>query len=102
MRTKILSSVINLLEFLPAAAALAQKIFEHNEGTRRLSCKDGRTNTSRVCKENVPDAKYARLHYKVIHTDTLPSGEPFSQLEIYRIPGVIIRSACSLHMPDTL
>ena len=64
--------------------AQALGIFEHNEGTLEdYLVKDGRTNTSRVCKENVPDAKYARLHYKVIHTDTLPSGEPFSQLEIY-------------------
>ena len=47
------------------------------------AAKDGRTNTSRVCEENVPAAKYARLHYKVIHTGTLPSGEPFSQLEIH-------------------
>ena len=64
--------------------AQALGIFEHNEGTLEdYLVKDGRTNTSRVCKENVPDAKYARLHYKVIHTDTLPSGEPFSQLEIH-------------------
>ena len=64
--------------------AQALGIFEHNEGTLEdYLVKDGRTNTSRVCKENVPDAKYARLHYKVIHTGTLPSGEPFSQLEIH-------------------
>ena len=63
--------------------AQALGIFEHNEGTLEdYLVKDGRTNTSRVCEENVPDAKYARLHYKVIHTGTLPSGEPFSQLEI--------------------
>ena len=59
--------------------AQALGIFEHNEGTLEdYLVKDGRTNTSRVCEENVPNAKYARLHYKVIHTDTLPSGEPFS------------------------
>ena len=64
--------------------AQALGIFEHNEGTLEdYLVKDGRTNTSRVCEENVPNAKYARLHYKVIHTDTLPSGEPFSQLEIH-------------------
>ena len=64
--------------------AQALGIFEHNKGTLEdYLVKDGRTNTSRVCEENVPDAKYARLHYKVIHTDTLPSGEPFSQLEIH-------------------
>ncbi len=28
--------------------------------------KDGRTNTSRVCDKNTPDAKLARLHYKAI------------------------------------
>lgn len=64
--------------------AQALGIFEHNEGTLEdYLVKDGRTNTSCVCEENVPDAKYARLHYKVIHTGTLPSGEPFSQLEIH-------------------
>ena len=64
--------------------AQALGIFEHNEGTLEdYLVKAGRTNTSRVCKENVPDAKYARLHNKVIHTGTLPSGEPFSQLEIH-------------------
>ena len=64
--------------------AQALGIFEHSEGTLEdYLVKDGRTNTSRVCEENVPDAKYARLHYKVIHTGTLPSGEPFSQLEIH-------------------
>lgn len=64
--------------------AQALGIFEHSEGTLEdYLVKDGRANTSRVCEENVPDAKYARLHYKVIHTGTLPSGEPFSQLEIH-------------------
>lgn len=64
--------------------AQALGIFEHSEGTLEdYLVKDGRANASRVCEENVPDAKYARLHYKVIHTDTLPSGEPFSQLEIH-------------------
>ena len=83
--------------------AQALGIFEHSEGTLEdYLVKDGRANTSRVCEENVPDAKYARLHYKVIHTGTLPSGEPFPNWKFIWIPGVIIRSACSLHMPDTL
>lgn len=30
--------------------------------------KDGRTNTSRVCPENTPGARLARLHYRVIKT----------------------------------
>ena len=52
--------------------AQALGIFEHNEGTLEdYLVKDGRTNTSRVCEENVPDAKYARLHYRVIHTLSL-------------------------------
>lgn len=36
--------------------------------------KDARTNTSRVCTENTPGAKAARLHYKVkkIYGDTAP------------------------------
>ena len=38
--------------------AQALGIFAHNEGTLEdYLVKDGRTNTSRVCKENVPDAK---------------------------------------------
>ena len=82
--------------------AQALGIFEHNEGTLEdYLVKDGRTNTSRVCEENVPDAKYARLHYKVIHTDTLRVNL-FPNWKFIWIPGVIIRSACSLHMPGTL
>ena len=55
--------------------AQALGIFEHSEGTLEdYLVKDGRDNTSRVCEENVPDAKYERLDYKVIHTGTLPSG----------------------------
>ena len=38
--------------------AQALGIFEHNEGTLEdYLVKDGRTNTSRVCEENVPDAR---------------------------------------------
>ncbi len=33
--------------------------------------RDGRTNTSRICAKDVPGAKEARLHYKIIKKDDL-------------------------------
>ena len=83
--------------------AQALGIFEHSEGTLEdYLVKDGRTNTSRVCEENVPDAKYARLHYKVSIQVHFLLVNLFPNWKFIWIPGVIIRSACSLHMPGTL
>ena len=64
--------------------AQAVGLFEQKEGTLEdYLVKDGRSNTSRVCDENTAGAKLARLHYQVTGSGTLPSGEPFSQLEIH-------------------
>lgn len=64
--------------------AQALGFFNQPEGTLEdYLLKDGRSNTSRVCEANTPGTKFARLHYKVTETGILPSGEPFSQLEIH-------------------
>lgn len=64
--------------------AQAVGLFEHTEGTLEdYLVKDGHSNTSRVCDANTSGAKLARLHYQVTGSGTLPSGEPFSQLEIH-------------------
>lgn len=64
--------------------AQACGLFDSEEGTLEdYLLKDGRSNTSHVCDKNTPGAKLARLHYKVTDTGVLPSGEPFSQLEIH-------------------
>lgn len=64
--------------------AQAVGLFEQKEGTLKdYLVKDGRSNTSHVCDENTDGAKFARLHYQVVDTGTLPSGAPFSQLEIH-------------------
>lgn len=53
---------------------------KHSEGTLTdYLLKDGRTNTSRVCRENTPDAKYAELSYRVSRTVDFP---PLSVLNI--------------------
>ena len=44
--------------------------------------KDGRTNTSKVCSEDTPGAKAARLHYKIIRTLTSEEGALYSVAEI--------------------
>lgn len=44
--------------------------------------KNGRTNTSKVCSEDTPGAKAARLHYKIIRTLTSEEGALYSVAEI--------------------
>lgn len=56
--------------------AMVTGVPEPAEGTLEdYMVKDGRTNTSRICTENTPGAKLARLHYRVedVRRDTEPA-----------------------------
>ena len=109
-----LNRQLNTSAFGKYYAAFVEGIPQPEEGClENFLVKDGRSNTSRICPENTPGARHAKLHYHV--TDILDgnafvkiiSGIPLQEIEntavlFIRLSCACVHTACHFSILPTI